>query len=600
MARWTHRPAHPAKPDGLVGTTRAKSDMSRRAGTMKSGSYHGWEDRVPTHRIDRNAGQGCDAMRVSFPWLWAPLVRRWSAHRTLRRRSRTVRVRALEGLELRWALSALPVVQMLSASTSDSKSVTIEYRINQVPDPGDPVHFGIYRSSDGQFDSSDSLIATATLSVPASAPAAGAVTVDASGGPATRVGAHRLTIPVPQGLPPVPRKPFVLVVANPGSPSAYADARQTSAFRVETIGIVTHGGMQNPSWKHGPPWELITATLMRREGFDAVIPYNWVRQSSTPGSAIKQSSRLAHMILDVAARFPRSNPVDLEFVGHSEGTVVNTYAIVALEREMTPEIQSGYVVDIVLDPHAANNNVPGQQMSAGGMLGGIARAVVTGYQARANDPPVFIPAAVDEADVFFQHSQAAATGIYNLWGQVPVKSNGVAVHYYNLTAMGATHSGKTGVNYWFANFVAPSLGNHAPLIHELELNGQIDRAETPGAAPSHQDAWVRRTDKPRSALKYGPAHVVETRLPEFSGTAAPGSIVRLKLGPAATPTMPVVAGVTTATATGEWFLTPRHPIRNGWYRTLVTAFSRELATRPGLAIVPTQPLGRLVVDAPTA
>lgn len=534
-------------------------------------------------------------MRVSLPRLWAAVERRWRAHRTTRRRAREFGVWVFEGLERRWALSALPAVQMLSANTNDSKSVTVEYRINQVPDPAAPLQLGIYRSSNGQFDQSDSAVGIATLSS-----RTGAFTVDASGGPATSLGTHRLTIPLPQGLPPFPEKPFVLVVADPGSLPARGGAGQTAAFRVQTIGIVTHGGLQNTSWKHGPPWELITAALMRRQGFDAVIPYNWVQQSGTPGSAIKQSARLAHMVFDAAAKFPPSNPVDLEFVGHSEGTVVNTYAIVALQRKMTPEIASGYIVDILLDPHAANNNVPGQQMSAGGVLGGIARAVVSGYQARASDPPVFIPSAVDEADVFFQHSQAPAIGIYNLWGQVPVKSHGAPVHYYNLTAMGSTHSGKTGVNYWFANFIAPSLGNQAPLVHELQLNGQVDRAQSPAAAARTEAPWVRRTENPRSTRIYGPATIVHTNQPEFSGTAAPGSIVRLKLGPAGRPTMPVVAGVTRATAAGEWSLIPRQPIRNGEYRTLVTAFARNLATRPGLAIVPTQPLGRLVVDATMA
>jgi hypothetical protein len=165
--------------------------------------------------------------------------------------------------------------------------------------------------------------------------------------------------------------------------------------------------------------------------------------------------------------------------------------------------------------------------------------------------------------------------------------------------MGATHSGKTGVNYWFANFIAPTLGNQAPLIHELQLNGRIDGAESPAAITGDQGRSMRRTDNLRTNRIYGPPNIVQTSLPEFSGTAAPGSIVRIGLGPVATPGTPVVVGVTTATATGEWSLTPRHPIRNGQYRVLVSAFSRRLASRPGLAIVPTQPLGRLVVEAKT-
>ena len=58
---------------------------------------------------------------------------------------------------------------------------------------------------------------------------------------------------------------------------------QTASFRTYTIGIVTHGGIQNTSWKHGPPWELQIAYEMKREGYDAVIPYNWVAQSNHPG-----------------------------------------------------------------------------------------------------------------------------------------------------------------------------------------------------------------------------------------------------------------------------------------------------------------------------
>ena len=69
---------------------------------------------------------------------------------------------------------------------------------------------------------------------------------------------------------------------------------------------------------------------MKQEGYDSVIPYNWVAVSNNPGSAIKQSPRLARAILHAASNFPASAPVDLDFIGHSEGTVINTYAIVKL------------------------------------------------------------------------------------------------------------------------------------------------------------------------------------------------------------------------------------------------------------------------------
>jgi hypothetical protein len=525
---------------------------------------------------------------------------RGGARKTARRGPRSFLISTNEPLEPRLVMSAtaaVPAIQMLSATTTDSKSVTIQYRVNDAPDATNPIEIGIYRSANGQFDSSDSLVDEITLSSPGSTSGQSGITLDQTGQPATAVGTHELTIPLPGGLPPFPEKPYVLAVADPGTPSATTDPDQTASFRVYTIGIVTHGGIQDPSWTHGPPWQIETAYMMRHEGFDSVIAYNWVQQSSTPGAAIEQSPRLARMVLSASSKFPANAPVDLEFIGHSEGTVINTYALVKLAKELTPQLTSGFIEDTLLDPHAANENVPGQQMSFGGVLGGIARAIVTDYQADAKDPPAMIPSIVDEAQVFFEHSQATAGAIYNLWGQVPVKSEGPVVHYYNLTDMGATHSGKTGVNYWFRDFIAPTLGDQTPLIQQLQFNGQIDDAESPAAASVNQSRLIRRANIARANRVYGPAQVVQTDQPEFSGTAAPGSIIRLAVGPAGNPTELTLAGRTVAGSTGQWSLTTDHPLMNDQYRVLVTAFSRKLTSRPAFAIVPTQPLGRLVVDA---
>jgi hypothetical protein len=542
-------------------------------------------------------------MSISYlrPWAggFSPRRTGWTA----RRRARSLSVWTGEGVELRLALSTTltttPAIEMLSATTTDSKSITIKYQVNQAPDAVNPIQFGVYRSTDGQFDSRDSLVDTITLTAPGAASGQNAITLDQSGQPATTIGTHQLTIPLPEGLPPYPEKPYVLVVADPSAPSATTDPQQTASFRTYTIGIVTHGGIQDPSWKHGPPWELETAYMMKQEGYDAVIPYNWTLQSGTPGEAIKQSPRLARIILHTASQFPASDPVNLDFIGHSEGTVVNTYALVTLESMMTPQLQAGYIVDTLLDPHAANNNLPGQQISFAGPLAGLARDIVTNYQAEAKDPPAFVPAVVDEAQVFFEHTQATASGIYNLWGQVPVKSQGPVVHYYNLTDMGVTHSGKTGVALWYRNFIVPTLGDQAPLVQALQLNGHIDNAESPATTPASQNTLVQQASTAQADRVYGPAHVVQSNQPEFSGTSAPGSVIRLTISPATKPWDKTLAGITTASDSGQWSLTTNHPLRNGQYRTLVSAFSRALATRPGLAVVPTQPLGRLVVDAPT-
>ena len=67
-------------------------------------------------------------------------------------------VPSLDALESRLVLSVLggsPPVTMLSAAAADSRSVTISYRVNQAADVNQPLQFGVYRSTDNQFDSSD-------------------------------------------------------------------------------------------------------------------------------------------------------------------------------------------------------------------------------------------------------------------------------------------------------------------------------------------------------------------------------------------------------------------------------------------------------------
>ena len=64
--------------------------------------------------------------------------------------------------------------------------------------------------------------------------------------------------------------------------------------------------------------------------------------------------------------------------------------------------------------------------------------------------------------------------------------------------MGATHSGKTGVNYWFRDFIAPTLGDQAPLVQELQLNGQIDNTEPLSTTAVSQSKLVQRAEQRES------------------------------------------------------------------------------------------------------
>ena len=519
-----------------------------------------------------------------------------SAERAARRGQRFVPFAAIQPLEPRLVLStsgAFGPVVMIAAGTGDSRSVTIDYRVDQAPDPRSPLRFGVYRSSDPRFDPGDSLLGTWTVATGNARQ--GSLALDDGGQPADALGTHRLTIPLAAGLPPYPAKPYVLVVADPGGTTVTTNSDQTASFRTYVIGVVTHGAMINPSWKHGPPWALQTATILKRQGYDAVIPFNWVTESSKAGHAARQGPRLARQVLATASRFPASGPVDLHFIGHSEGAVVNTQAIITLGKSMTPQLAAGWIEDTLLDPHAANNAVPDQASAGSGLFGTLATALVKSYQARANDPAVFIPAGVDTAQVFYQHNPASHDhgvnqGLYNLWGQVPVPNlSGHPVAYYNLSAAGATHSGNYGVSLWYRNFVAPTLGDQAPLIRSLPLEGHINQA-APATAPN-LSALARRRVR-----AWGPVQLVAGTRAEFSGTAAPGSKVRVYLGPANHPSAIAPAGQTTADFTGEWTLTT-HQLRDGRYRGIALAFLPASRTRPGLTIVPMAPLGRFTVTA---
>src|SRR4029077_7981998 len=119
------------------------------------------------------------------------------------------------------------------------------------------------------------------------------------------------------------------------------------------------------------------------------------------------------------------------------------------------------------------------------------------------------------------------------------------------------------------NFIVPTLGNQAPLIQKLQLNGQIDQATLASTITSNASAGERASANQSTAARsdrvYGPAQILQTNQPEFSGTAAPGSVVRLSIGPVTKPWDTMPAGVTTANENGQWSLTTHRPLRHGQY-----------------------------------
>ncbi|MDR3618271.1 MAG: Ig-like domain-containing protein [Paludisphaera borealis] len=503
-----------------------------------------------------------------------------------RRRARTRRGKASlrplvrDVLEPRVVLSGMTGasdVAMLSATTTDSQGVTVDYQIGATAGASLPLEFGVYRSADAQFDASDVLL--------------GSWTADAGSSDAA-AGSHQVTIPVAGGLPIDTARPYVLVVANPNDAGATTDPGRTASFRTYVIGVVSHGGLVHTSWKYAPPWALQTAKLMQWQGYDAAFPFNWTSDSRTAGRAARQGPKLARQINAIAEQFPASAVVDLHVIGHSEGAMVNSLALSMLAKSAAPQLQRGFVQDTMLDPHAANNNSPGQLSASNTIMGAIARVVTTSFQADADDPAVFVPANVDETEVFYQHTLAMNThagGDYNLWGQVPVPNlSPHPIHYYNLTATGASHSGLYGVQLWYRNFVATTLHNQAPLVEALRLEGGIVNASPSPEVPTSRVQELRQAN-------WGAVQTIDGDQPTFSGTAAPGSTLRLYVGPTGDLTKVGLLGTATAAADGTWTVTTHRPLPDGRYRAVVMAYSRALHTRPAYAVVPMAPMGRFVI-----
>src|SRR5262249_18299037 len=117
----------------------------------------------------------------------------------------------IEGLEdRRLPSSALPDIAMISATTADSKGVTAEYEV-RAGAVGQRTQFEVVRSADDRSDPTDVPVGSAQFA----APGQPGETLDASGKPALAPGHHQVTIALPGGLPPDPKHPYVLVVADP-------------------------------------------------------------------------------------------------------------------------------------------------------------------------------------------------------------------------------------------------------------------------------------------------------------------------------------------------------------------------------------------------
>lgn len=462
-------------------------------------------------------------------------------------------------LEIRELRASDPVdLAVLSASTEDSRSVEVSYEVRGLADgERQEVELGLYRSADGSFDGEeDRRVGSAR------------VVVEGDGSAVFRGTA---AVVAPEGLKPTPARPFVLAVGDPSGALADTDpSNNVAGFRKRIIGVVTHGGIQGSSYP--PDWAGVLSDSLRDLGYDAVITFTWAGESNTPGAAPKQGARLANVVLHTSTLFPWDEPVDLHLIGHSQGTVVNSAALLALERVTTPQLSSGFTRATMLDPHAASNGAPGQASFTPDFEGWIARMATSAYQWMAGDPIVTVPEFVDEAEVYYQHTPAELDGLpwsHNLWGQAPVVGR---AQYSDLTGPGMTHTGPSGVQNWYHKNVVPTLAEGGVFVNPSEITGRL--VASPGDRTS------------------GDLIRTSVASPAYTGTAAPGGTVRLL-----TQTVPggpfhLIDEVTVA-PDGSWSLSA-DALPRGHYRMLVRGVV-PAGNGPWTDFYPMLPLGRLAV-----
>lgn len=508
-------------------------------------------------------------------------------------RKKPCRKPGVEDLEGRQLLSGAPDLAMVSDMTPDSKSVLVDYKIIGA-DLGQSFDLAVYRSGDPSFDSSDEQVAVLHVKEPGDGSASG--TLDQAGKSATSEGEHQVSVPVPGGLTINPRHPYVLAVADPSGTLHESDkTNDVASFRIYSVAVVTHGGLQKTTDNRIPPWENRMAQALKTQGYDAVLPFNWVSDSDNPGKAARQGPRLANQILKLVAKAPEGDPVDLHLIGHSEGTVVNGLALLSLQRDLPKPLEQGYIQDTLLDPHSANNGILHHQYSTSDtFMGEVARTAINTYQSKAQDPPAVVPGDVDSADVYYQHTQVGMTGgsnhgWFNLWGQVPVRTiaNSVPITYTDITGSGISHSGDFSIHDWYMVNVVPHLGNGQSGISGPLLTAQV--------APGEGSGPVRTSNiglpKPRERT------VVTVSRPTFVGTTQPGASVTLAARPSGSKRL-VRLGETTADGSGSWSVTLPRRVPNGYIRLVAMGSVPGAPNHPLIRSMPIVRLGTVKVDVP--
>lgn len=249
-----------------------------------------------------------------------------------------------------------------------------------------------------------------------------------------------------------------------------------ASFETHTLGVVVHGLELGPLlWllNTPPAWETqMAAALQQQDGYEAVIPFNWVGLSFLPFPGVTQlaAGQLAQQVQATADGLAGQHPgdvVDVNFIGHSRGNVVVSQALQALAGTTDPVLQGGYLQMTMLDPHPASNTVQGLFTWLPFLpLANTFADLVLQFQGLAQGPPVVVPANVTRAYDFDQQTPAGqpfrdlTEVALNLWGDPPgliPNFSGGPITEQNLTNVVAPGIGLIGhydVHDWYlANVV---------------------------------------------------------------------------------------------------------------------------------------------------
>ena len=371
-------------------------------------------------------------------------------------------------------IGPLPNIKVNSATTSDSRTVTLDYTVGNTDLPG-PFDIGIYRSSNDTLDP-ENLDSHTDQQIGSLVPLPA---TDDNGNPAQSKGKHDVTIELPEaGLVPDPSHPYVFVASNPNNALNEANYDDDLAhFKVWVIADVTYGF----SLTGAPPdWaQQMANALMKDARFDSALALDWNSGLTTgPGETVLGGNKLYEQILEQAdaldSQLGTDDVIDVQLIGHSRGSAVIGQAMQDLVNQLSPEepaLVRGYYKLTFLDPHPANIDTVGDVSILAPPPYDLAPLMVYLIRSAAYaDPSVTVPSRVNQVEDFYQQNSVTHLSlasildepldhVFNLQGdpsqiqiQDPVST---VTNAYDLSPLGIGHS---GVWQWYMKNVIQTLG----------------------------------------------------------------------------------------------------------------------------------------------